>query len=82
MFNKALGYVLIFMVRAYQYTISPLLGPTCRFTPSCSYYMVESINEWGAFKGLWLGLKRIGKCHPWGSSGYDPVPKKSDKKVE
>jgi len=54
-----------------------MLGPTCRFQPTCSHYTAEAILEWGIFKGTWLGLKRIGKCHPWGDSGYDPVPKKT-----
>ncbi|MCB0639924.1 MAG: membrane protein insertion efficiency factor YidD [Lewinella sp.] len=68
-------YLLILPIRFYQIAISPLLGPNkCRFQPTCSHYMVEAIEEWGPFKGLWLGIKRIGKCHPWGPWGYDPVP--------
>jgi uncharacterized protein len=74
--NKILGGVVIFIVKTYQFVISPLLGPTCRHSPTCSSYMIEAINEWGVFKGVWLGIKRVGKCHPWGTSGYDPVPKK------
>jgi len=66
----------ILPIRFYQVAISPLLGPSCRFTPTCSHYMVQSIEEWGIFKGIWLGLKRISKCHPWGPHGHDPVPKK------
>tara|TARA_B100001113_G_C20515847_1_gene365136 strand:+ start:241 stop:471 length:231 start_codon:yes stop_codon:yes gene_type:complete len=58
----------------YQKLISPFLGPTCRFRPTCSAYSVESIKKYGIFKGLWLSVNRIIKCHPWGSSGYDPVP--------
>ncbi|MBI5753280.1 MAG: membrane protein insertion efficiency factor YidD [Hydrogenophilales bacterium] len=68
--------LLILFIRAYQYIISPLLGPRCRFTPSCSDYTRESIGAHGPAKGLWLGLKRIGRCHPWCHGGYDPVPKK------
>lgn len=68
--------ILIAPVRFYQIAISPLLGPSCRYEPTCSHYMIGAIKEWGAVKGLWLGLKRIGRCHPWGSHGYDPVPKK------
>jgi hypothetical protein len=68
----------ILPIRFYQYAISPLLGPRCRFQPSCSHYAVEAIEEWGVLKGGWLAIKRIGKCHPWGPWGYDPVPKKSD----
>jgi hypothetical protein len=70
-------WLFILPIRFYQYAISPLLGPRCRFQPTCSHYAVEAINEWGVLKGGWLALKRIGKCHPWGPWGYDPVPKKS-----
>lgn len=73
---KIIKQVLIFPVRIYQYAISPLLGSNCRHSPSCSNYMIEAINEWGPAKGSWLGLKRISRCHPWGTHGYDPVPKK------
>lgn len=69
-------YLFIGLVRFYQYTISPLTGPSCRHQPTCSQYTLEALREWGAFKGLWLGLKRISKCHPWGTHGHDPVPKK------
>ncbi|MGA1582185.1 MAG: membrane protein insertion efficiency factor YidD [Saprospiraceae bacterium] len=66
----------ILPIRIYQLFISPLLGKSCRFEPTCSHYMVEAIHEWGVMKGIWLGTKRIFKCHPWGSHGYDPVPRK------
>ncbi len=69
-------FFFIFLVKIYQYAISPLLPRGCRHIPSCSQYTIEAINEWGPFKGTWLGIKRISKCHPWGTSGYDPVPKK------
>ena len=72
---KWLKTLLILPIRAYQYTISPLLGSTCRHQPTCSQYTVEAIEEWGPAKGVWLGMKRISKCHPWGTHGYDPVPK-------
>lgn len=68
--------ILIIPVRIYQYAISPLLGSNCRHAPSCSNYMIEAIQEWGPFRGTWLGLKRISRCHPWGTHGYDPVPKR------
>ena len=68
--------VLILLIRAYQYLISPMLAPSCRFTPSCSDYTLESIDAHGASKGVWLGIKRIGRCHPWCHGGFDPVPKK------
>jgi uncharacterized protein len=62
-------------IKVYQYTISPLLGQNCRHEPTCSSYTIEAIKEWGPLRGWWMGLKRIAKCHPWGSTGYDPVPK-------
>ena len=61
------------IIRFYQYAISPLLKPSCRFTPSCSQYGIDAVNKYGAFKGSWMALKRILRCHPWGKSGYDPV---------
>lgn len=73
-------FVFILLVRFYQLAISPLTPSSCRHAPTCSQYAIEAIKEWGAFKGLWLGLKRIGTCHPWGTSGYDPVPKREDHK--
>lgn len=82
MIAKAFGYFIIFLVRSYQTVISPWLGPTCRFTPTCSHYMIDAIREWGGFKGTWLGIKRIGKCHPWGDSGFDPVPRRNDEKAD
>ncbi|MEI2694594.1 MAG: membrane protein insertion efficiency factor YidD [Saprospiraceae bacterium] len=71
-----LKYLIIIPVKAYQYLLSPLLGKNCRFEPSCSTYMIQAVEEWGIFKGFWLGLRRISRCHPWGKSGADPVPKK------
>lgn len=64
----------IFPIRIYQSTISPLLGRNCRHEPTCSEYTAQAISEWGVIKGVGLGIKRISKCHPWGTSGYDPVP--------
>jgi uncharacterized protein len=66
----------IFPVRFYQWCISPLIPSSCRYQPTCSAYMVDAINIHGPFKGVWMGLKRISRCHPWGGSGYDPVPEK------
>lgn len=68
--------LLILPIRFYQVAISPLIGPSCRFTPTCSHYMIQAIQEWGPIKGTWLGIKRIAKCHPWGPHGHDPIPKK------
>jgi hypothetical protein len=61
-------------VKFYQLAIRPLLPNACRYTPSCSAYAIEAIQKYGAFKGSWLGIKRISRCHPWGGHGYDPVP--------
>jgi len=66
--------IAIFPVLIYQYTISPLLPTSCRYTPSCSQYMKEAILKHGVFKGGWMGLKRIAACNPWGGHGHDPVP--------
>jgi len=77
--NRIFKKIFILPIRFYQYAISPLLGPSCRFNPTCSHYMVQAIEEWGIFKGLWLGMKRISKCHPWGPHGHDPVPENPKK---
>lgn len=66
--------LLILPIRFYQWCISPMLLSACRFTPTCSQYAAEAIAKHGPAKGLWLALKRICRCHPWGGSGYDPVP--------
>lgn len=68
--------LLIGCVRFYQLAISPWLGRNCRYLPTCSAYTIEAIETHGAWCGVWLGTKRICRCHPWGSSGYDPVPHK------
>ena len=71
---KILNYLLIVPIKLYQILLSPLIGPSCRFTPTCSNYAIEAINKHGPVKGFWLAIKRISKCHPWGDSGHDPVP--------
>ena len=71
---KILNYLLIIPIKLYQILLSPLIGPSCRFTPTCSNYAIEAINKYGPVKGLWLAIKRISKCQPWGDSGHDPVP--------
>ncbi|HAD79814.1 membrane protein insertion efficiency factor YidD [Empedobacter falsenii] len=76
--NKILVTPFILLVRFYQLAISPWMGSNCRFQPTCSSYMIEALKEHGLLKGLWLGTKRIGRCHPWGGHGYDPVPKKKN----
>jgi len=65
---------LIWLIKFYQKFISPLCPGVCRYRPTCSQYMIEAIETHGIFKGFWLGCKRICRCHPWGGSGYDPVP--------
>ncbi|MCH2215732.1 MAG: membrane protein insertion efficiency factor YidD [Flavobacteriales bacterium] len=76
---KLLNWFFISLVRFYQMAISPWFGSNCRHTPTCSNYTIQAIKEWGAFKGTWLGMKRFSRCHPWGTHGYDPVPKKENK---
>ncbi|MCW3083937.1 MAG: rane protein insertion efficiency factor YidD [Bacteroidetes bacterium] len=70
----SLGYVFIGLIKIYQYSISPLLGPACRYQPSCSEYGIEALKKYGIFKGGYLTIKRIASCHPWGGHGHDPVP--------
>ena len=65
----------IYLIKLYQFTISPLLGTNCRFVPSCSNYAIQSIEEKGVVKGVYFSLRRVLKCHPFGGSGYDPVNK-------
>ncbi|WP_423818208.1 membrane protein insertion efficiency factor YidD [Salinimicrobium sp. TIG7-5_MAKvit] len=74
--RKWLTYPLIGLVRIYQRFISPLTPASCRYTPTCSQYTVEALQQHGALKGSWLSIKRIASCNPWGGQGYDPVPKK------
>jgi putative membrane protein insertion efficiency factor len=62
------------LVQVYRYTLSPLLGPRCRHLPTCSEYCLEALDVHGALRGSWLTLKRLARCHPWGTSGLDPVP--------
>lgn len=62
------------VLRGYKYVMSPLIGPRCRYLPTCSEYAEEALCRHGVVRGGWLSIKRIGRCHPWGSSGYDPVP--------
>ena len=70
--------VLRVLVRAYQYLVSPLLGPRCRYLPSCSSYALEALDVHGPWRGSWYALRRIARCHPWGGTGYDPVPAAKD----
>lgn len=74
MIRTLLRRIFILPIRFYQLCISPMLPNACRFTPTCSRYAVEAIMKHGIFRGSWLALRRILRCHPWGGSGYDPVP--------
>jgi putative membrane protein insertion efficiency factor len=71
--NRYLSKLLIYLVRFYQKFISPLKGPTCRFYPTCSQYSIEAIRKYGALKGIYLTIRRLLKCHPFHSGGYDPL---------
>lgn len=72
--SKALVFLLLLPIRFYQRCISPLTPPSCRFTPTCSEYARQALIKYGPVKGLYLAVRRILRCHPWGGSGYDPVP--------
>ena len=74
MLKKILIFPFVVLIKSYQSFISPLLTPSCRFTPTCSNYALQSLTKFGVIKGIILIIKRISKCHPWGKSGYDPVP--------
>lgn len=69
-----INYLFIGLIKVYQHSISPLLGPSCRFEPSCSQYGIDALKKHGPFKGGLLTIKRFVKCHPWGGHGHDPVP--------
>ncbi len=73
-FQKIFLKMALGLVYFYRYVISPLTPPSCRFTPTCSEYALEALTKYGLFKGGWLSIKRILRCHPWGGRGYDPVP--------
>ena len=73
--------ILVILLKGYQYLISPWFGQTCRFYPSCSCYAIEAIEKRGVLMGLWLTVRRIGRCHPWHPGGFDPVPEKCEAKL-
>ena len=66
--------IMLGLIRFYQYAVSPLIPSRCRYTPTCSQYALEAVKKYGSFKGGWLAVKRIARCHPFGGSGHDPVP--------
>ena len=74
MLKKILIFPLIFFIKIYQSIISPLFPPTCRYKPTCSEYAIQSLKKHGLIKGVYLSIKRVVNCHPWGGSGYDPIP--------
>ncbi|MFM9835830.1 MAG: membrane protein insertion efficiency factor YidD [Methylophilaceae bacterium] len=67
-------FIFVGLIKVYQLVLSPFIGFHCRFSPTCSQYTIEAINKYGAFKGSFLGAKRIARCHPWCAGGHDPVP--------
>ena len=73
---NVLTYILIKLIKFYQYIASPLIGHSCRYLPTCSEYSIEALKTFGFFKGFFLSFKRILSCHPWGNGGFDPVKKK------
>ncbi len=71
---NALRRVALVLLRFYKRFISPLLPPMCRFEPTCSVYMMDAVAKYGALRGIWMGLRRLGRCHPFNPGGWDPVP--------
>ena len=80
-FEKSIKILILILLKAYKFLISPLLGTNCRFLPSCSDYAYEAITYKGVIKGGALAIKRLTKCHPWGKSGYDPVNKQKKENI-
>jgi putative membrane protein insertion efficiency factor len=74
--DGAVRFALSGMIRTYQLLVSPLLPPSCRFLPTCSNYAIDAVHRHGPVRGLGLALRRLARCHPWGGSGYDPVPER------
>ena len=79
--NKIFIYPLIFIIKIYQFIISPLIGKNCRYLPTCSEYAIESLKSHGLLRGLFFAIRRILKCHPFGGHGFDPIPKRKQNKV-
>jgi putative membrane protein insertion efficiency factor len=79
--GRMVAWPLLGLVWVYRRVLSPLLGVNCRFQPGCSEYASEALRRYGGIEGGWLALKRLGRCHPWGGAGYDPVPRKGGDKT-
>ena len=80
MINNILNLIIIIFLKFYQVFISPIIGQNCRYLPTCSEYSIQSLKKFGIIKGLFLSVRRVSKCHPWGNHGYDPVPNKLEEK--
>lgn len=76
------GWWLQRLILAYRAVLSPMLGARCRYLPTCSRYAFEAVDEWGALRGTWLAIRRVGRCHPWRDGGFDPVPRRSAADLE
>ena len=74
--REILIFPFVFLIKIYQFLISPIIGKNCRFNPTCSNYALEALKKHGLFLGMYYSIIRISKCHPWGGSGHDPVPSK------
>lgn len=81
MLDKWIALPMRALIAVYRYGVSPFIAGSCRYHPSCSAYAEESLNTYGAFRGGWIALKRMTRCHPWGGHGYDPVPEMEPKKA-
>ena len=79
MINKIITYPIIACIKIYQLLVSPIIGQNCRYLPTCSEYTIECLKKFGLIKGIILSFKRVSKCHPWGSHGYDPIPNRIEK---
>ncbi|GAB4259060.1 MAG: membrane protein insertion efficiency factor YidD [Saprospiraceae bacterium] len=81
MLRQIINWIFILPIKFYQWVISPMFPPSCRFQPTCSHYAVDAIREWGPIKGIYLAIRRVSRCHPWSEGGEDPVPRNPKKKV-